>query len=82
MKKTKLKKPILAEGEVTGHYHALEKGVDVYEREDGLKQFKLTKSTKLNHQEHKTIELPIGEYLSDQVVETDHILDQVRKVAD
>lgn len=82
MKKTKLNRPILAEGEVTGHCHMLEKGVNVYEREDGVKEFKLDKSTKLNHQEHKVIELPAGEYFSDQIVETDHLTDEIRRVAD
>jgi len=82
MKKRKLKDPILAHGEVTGHFHGLEKGSEVFEREDGVKEFKLKKDTKLTHQEHNTITLPKGDYVSDLVLETDHIMEEVRKVAD
>jgi len=80
--KKKLKKPILAEGEVTGHFHELQGDVDVYELKDGVKEFSLDKPTKLTHQEHNIVKLPKDEYLSDQVVEYDHLLDESRRVAD
>jgi len=67
----KLEKPILADGEVTGHAHRLGAG-DVFEQENGVKVFDLAQGTDLMHEEHGVIHLPPGEYLSDQVREVDH----------
>ena len=78
----KLKKSVLAEGETTGHAHVLDANVDVYEHDDGIKQFSLESDTTLIHEEHKPIILPKGEYCSDTVLEYDHFLEESRKVQD
>ena len=82
MKRKKLAKSVLAEGEVTGHCHLLTKDVDVYELETGEREFQLNSPTQLVHQEHQTIEIPQGEFESDKVVEYDPFLEEVRKVQD
>jgi len=53
---------VLAEGEVTGHFHELDKG-DVYEK-GGVLYFKIDSDNpaNLNHPEHKTIRFEPGEY--------------------
>ena len=53
---------VLAEGEVTGHFHELDQG-EVYEK-DGVLYFKIESDVpaKLNHPEHKTIAFEPGEY--------------------
>jgi hypothetical protein len=57
---------VLAEGEVTGHAHALAatKGVEMYER-DGTLYLRITanKGAELKHEEHAPILLPIGDYV-------------------
>lgn len=78
----KLEKPILAEGEVTGHAHVLEVGVEVFETEQKTRQFKLDVDTNLSHEEHKTITLPPGEFESDRVLEYDPFQEEARKVQD
>lgn len=74
----KLEKKVLAEGEVTGHAHTVD--VDVFEREDGLRQFE--GATKVTHQEHKEIQLPEKIWLTDKVVEYDEFEQQARRVRD
>ena len=53
---------VLAEGEVTGHMHELDKG-EVYEKE-GFLYFRVMphETANLNHPEHKTISFDAGEY--------------------
>ena len=82
MKKKKLIKPILAEGEVTGHMHELKDNVDVYECEDGVREFQLNKSTKLTHQEHNTITLPTHVNTADRIREYNPITEEINRVAD
>ena len=72
MKKTKLKKPVLAEGEFSGHAHVLDaEDVLVEEREDKAREFKLSKATQVIHEEHKAITIPKGDFVSDIVREND-----------
>lgn len=81
MKNEKLKKNkdrALAYGEVTGHSHRVD--VDVYEREDGLREF--SGSTTIKHEEHKPIKVPNKEWVSDVVVEFDYLQKIERKVID
>ena len=79
----KLQKPILAEGEVTGHFHELkDAAVEVFEHETGERTFNLTKKTKLTHQEHKTLELPTDVDTADRVREYNPLTEQINKVAD
>ena len=78
----KLERPILAEGETTGHCHELVGDVDVFENNDGSREFILTEPVRLKHQEHNTITIPAGDNISDRVVEYDPIEEQIRKVQD
>ena len=82
MKRKKLSKSVLAEGETTGHFHALNKKVDVYENEDGSREFELKEKTKLTHQEHNVIELPVKVNKSDRVREYNPISEEINRVAD
>ena len=58
----KQKNRVLAEGEVTGHFHELDLG-EVYEQ-DGILYFRIDgdNPANLNHPEHKTIVFEPGEY--------------------
>ena len=78
MERKKLKNKVLAYGELTGHAHRVE--VDVYESEDGLREFE--GSTQITHEEHKVVEIPEGEWVSGQVMEFDHLDQQLRRIAD
>lgn len=79
--KRKLEKPILAEGEITGHAHVLGGDVDVFE-ENGIREFTLKEPTNLVHEEHKVITLPVKEFEADKVNEYDHFNEEAKKVQD
>lgn len=80
-----MKSKILAYGEVTGHAHRLADPEDV-----AVETFRILnviymnvkKPTMLNHEEHKTIEIPPGKYEIGIVRETDHMAGVTRQVAD
>ena len=57
----KLKHNHLAEGEVTGHYHAIEGRAELFEL-DGKMYVGVREYSKLTHQEHSTIDIPVGVY--------------------
>lgn len=78
----KLNRPVLAEGETTGHAHVLQGAIDVLEHDDGIREFCLQDDTILVHEEHKVITFPPGEYLSDKVNEYDHVAEEAKKVQD
>jgi len=78
----KLNDSVLAEGEVTGHAHRLPSCVDVYETPTVEREFLTPVEVDLTHEEHKTVTLPPGEYVSDKVVEYDHFAEEARKVTD
>lgn len=79
----KLDKPVLAEGEVTGHTHTLlDNNVDVYEHNNGLREFTLEQDTILTHEEHNKISIPKGNWISGIVQEYDHFAEEARNVAD
>ena len=78
MKRKKIEGRILAEGEATGHAHRV--SVDVYEREDGLREF--SGETVITHEEHKPVSIPAGDWVSGQVMEFDHLDQQLRQVRD
>ena len=78
MAKRKLDRPVLAEGELTGHAHRVD--VDVYEDEVGVREF--SGPTTVTHEEHGPIALPRDDYLADRVIETDHFADEARRVTD
>ena len=79
--KKKLEKPVLAEGETTGHAHVLDGNVDVYE-EKGIRSFDTKENVTVKHEEHGPITLTPGKYESDKVVEYDPFAQAARKVAD
>lgn len=63
VKGKKLNHLTLAEGEMTGHSHKITEGeADLYEHEGTL--FLKVKSEKavLTHEEHKQVELPMGDF--------------------
>ena len=78
----KLNKPVLAEGEVTGHVHVLQGNIDVFETDSGTREFNLSSSTELIHEEHKPVTIPTGNYVSGKVQEFDHYLEESRAVKD
>lgn len=82
MKKKKLPHNHLAEGEVTGHYHAAE-GATVLEGEDGSRFFDCSKGgVTITHQEHKEITMPKRKMRAGQVREMDHFENEARAVRD
>jgi hypothetical protein len=80
--KKKLEKPVLADGEVTGHAHVLDSSVDVFELDNGLREFSLETPATIKHEEHKPIVLPEGDYVSGKVLEYDHFAEEARVVRD
>lgn len=80
--KKKLERPVLAEGEVTGHAHVLQGNVNVYELNNGLREFSLKEETTLKHEEHNPIDIPEGDWVCDKVLEYDHFTEEARKVID
>lgn len=57
---------VLAEGEVTGHYHkisVIDKQVSCYEK-NGKLYLHVEDDVELTHDEHSTIQIPPGDYVS------------------
>jgi hypothetical protein len=76
----KVNESILAEGEVTGHFHRLKGNLLVSEFE-GSTYIQLDQPAILSHEEHDTLEIPEGMYRVVMQREVD-LLGQVRKVID
>ena len=79
MKKTgKTKQVVVAEGEATGHFHAV-RGVDVE-----YKQGKLfaPEGGEITHQEHGKFQIDAGKHVVTGVVEYDPIMEATRRVMD
>lgn len=73
---------ILAEGEVTGHAHAIKsKEAELYEK-DGVLYLRCETDCTVTHEEHGPVTVPPGDYVVHRVVEVDPFADEVRKVAD
>ena len=83
-KRKRLQEPILADGETTGHAHRVisEKPVEVYELDNGLREFLVEEPVTIVHEEHGKIEIPTGEYTSGIVREYDHFAEEARRVID
>ncbi|MBD3331006.1 hypothetical protein GF354_05805 [Candidatus Peregrinibacteria bacterium] len=85
---------ILAEGEATGHFHAIcekdsfiqkKENVDkftFYKGDDGQTYVKIEKELDLLHQEHDKIEIQPSIYKIEIVREYDHFAEEARQVAD
>ena len=82
MSKKLLALPILAEGETTGHAHRIAANVAVMERDDGLREFGLAEPAEVTHEEHGTVTLPAGDYVSGRVREYDHASEEAKQVQD
>lgn len=74
---------IVAEGEATGHAHAIPKAehIALYEH-NGTLYLDLAKEGTVVHEEHKPITLPPGTYEIGIVKEVDPFSEEVRNVAD
>lgn len=80
--KKRVKGNVLAEGEVTGHYHAATAGdAEVWDSGDGV-ELSAPNGSEIEHQEHRTISVPPGEYDRTIVREYDPFEEAAREVAD
>ena len=83
IKGKKLNHLILAEGESTGHKHTITEGdAELYESDGKLYLKVISEKATLTHQEHKTIEIPQGDYAIEIVKEYDHFSEEARNVKD
>lgn len=71
---------VLAEGEVSGHYHTMSRKTSEHHEHEGVMYLRVNEPTDLTHQEHGTITIEPGEYLVRRQVE--EWMDEVRQVAD
>ena len=69
----------LAEGEATGHFHAALEGTIYVDENDNM--ILQTSGTEVTHQEHKTVEVPAGDYSRHIVQEVDED-EEIRSVID
>lgn len=80
--KRKEGRAIVAYGEATGHYHeVIGNGVEVYD-ENGTLYVSAPSGGTIQHEEHKPIMLPPGDYQIGIVKEYDHFEEEARKVQD
>lgn len=78
---------VLAEGETTGHKHVISvsniEDMEVRKTADGGYILTLKSVGTLTHEEHKTLEIPIGKYYVGKEREVDHFQQSlVRRVID
>jgi len=60
---TKVKGLILAEGEASGHYHQIKDTSAAVQLQKAEKKYlRVNKVATLTHEEHKPIEIPVGNY--------------------
>ncbi len=72
---------ILAQGEATGHAHAVIEPVDLYEVGDRL-YCRAEGPFTVVHEEHRAIKVPAGLYRIRKVQEYDHFAEEARWVED
>ena len=75
--------PVVREGEATGHSHTIT-GTDfeMYEMGDRIFARILSCDCRIVHEEHKQIELPIGDYEFGPTYEYDYEAEESRQVVD
>ena len=73
---------ILADGESTGHAHAVVADTAVAYEADGTLYLSVDADTDVVHEEHGTVTLPPGEYRVRHVREFDHFAEEARDVQD
>lgn len=76
----KVDRAVLAEGEVTGHFHVLQSEC-LFAEQEGVKFVDLSQDALLVHEEHNTLLIPKGVYKVVLQREVD-LLGQVRQVMD
>lgn len=76
------KTKVVQEGEHTGHAHRLAEGEVFLDKKTNTKFLRLVEDTAISHEEHKTINLPAGNYQVGIVREYDHFNEEARQVAD
>jgi len=74
-------KKVLAFGEKTGNSHVLDGDVSYYDNGNGQIICRIDGRAELVHQEHKNIDVPIGNYLVIRQRESD-IIEGIRQVSD
>ena len=76
-------KLILAEGEATGHTHAIAntEKAELFEQ-DGRLWLGVKKSVEVKHEEHHSITLPPGDFEVRKVQEYDHFFEESKDVVD
>ena len=74
---------VLAEGEATGHFHAIAEveGVECVEK-DGMFYIRVNKEKTVTHEEHNPVTIPPGVYRVRKVREYDHFAEEARAVED
>ena len=74
---------ILAEGEATGHAHAIveTEKAELFEK-DGRLWLGVKEQTDVTHEEHGTVTLPPGDFEIRRVQEYDHFAEEARRVQD
>lgn len=80
----KMKTDIIRDGEATGHHHRIV-GTDfeLYQAEgEQVIARILSGDCRIVHEEHKSIDLPAGDYLFSPTVEYDHFAERARMVRD
>jgi len=83
IKGKKLNHLTLALGEATGHHHTITEGEAELFEENGTLFLRVnSERATLTHQEHKTIEIPQGEYQINIVREYDHFSEEAKRVQD
>jgi len=82
VKKSKVKRVVLAEGEVTGHCHEIldVENVELLQDADGNLYLDVKEPAELTHQEHSTITIPPGTY--EIVRQREYSPEEIRRVAD
>jgi hypothetical protein len=75
---------VFARGETTGHRHAIydAKGIEMFDAGNGMFFVRVSKTSELKHEEHKTITLEPGIYKVRGVQEYDHFSEEAKRVQD
>lgn len=83
-RRASIKRHVLAEGEATGHAHAIEdlEGCDVYVDKSGVLYVDVYRPVQLTHEEHAAQTIQPGVYRVGRVREVDPFQDEIRAVRD
>lgn len=73
---------VFAEGEHTGHYHSAIASAAVILENDGVRFLDNCEPISITHQEHNTVDVPVGKWEIGIVQEYDYFAEAARNVAD